>query len=266
MPRIAIISDVHEDIHSLTKALKMIELEKCDAVFCLGDITGYPFLRGKYETTRDLSACIKLLRKNCSIVTPGNHDLFHLRRIPSHNPDALISENWFNLPNDEKLSTTGGKIWNYSDDYPVILSEDEYAYLNSLPEFAMQDFGDRKVLFSHHVFPDITGMINGFSNDPEKMNRHIDFLKQNDCNLSISGHMHIEGLGIFYEQGEGLLSQIFGGFNYYSFGERKLKSRSCAISIPALADNGQVNGFAILDTAQQTIRAITLNTNRKFIL
>lgn len=266
MPRIAIISDVHEDIHSLTKAMKMIELEKCDTVFCLGDITGYPFLRGKYESTRDLSACIKLIRKNCSIVTAGNHDLFHLRRIPSHNPDSLISAKWFNLPDDEKLSITGGKIWNYSDDYPVRLNENEFDYLNALPEYIIRDFGDRKVLFSHHLFPDITGMINGFSKDPERMNRHIDFLKQHDCSLSISGHMHIEGLGIYYEQGEGLLSQIFGGFNYYSFGERKLKSKACAISIPALADNGQVNGFAILDSANQTISAITLNTNRRFIL
>jgi predicted phosphodiesterase len=266
MSRIAIISDIHEDIQSLKKALKMIELEKCNQIICLGDILGYPFLRGKYETSRNLSACIELIRKNCSIVTPGNHDLFHLRRIPEYNPDSLISDNWFNLSHDEKLSSTRGKVWNYSDDYPVRLSEEEFAYLNALPEYAIRDFGEKRVYLSHHLFPDITGMINGFSSDPEKMNKHVDFLRQHNCNLSISGHMHIEGLGIYYEPGEGLLSQMFGGFNYYSFGERKLRNRTCAISIPALADNGQVNGFALLDTERQTITSISLNTNRKFIL
>ncbi len=266
MPRIAIISDVHEDIQSLKKALRMIDLEKCDTIVCLGDITGYPFLRGKYEATRDLKGCIEIIRRNCSVVAPGNHDLFHLKRIPAYNPDTLLTPDWYDLPDDEKLQKSSGKVWNYSDDYPIKMDEQDYLYLSSLPEYTIRDYGDKKILFSHHVFPDFTGMINGFSDGKDRMKKHINFLIRHNCNMSISGHMHIEGLGIYYEQGEGILSQLFGGFDYFSFGERKIKNKVCAVSIPALADNGQVNGFAILDTARQTVRSISLNTNRKFIL
>ena len=78
--------------------------------------------------------------------------------------------------------------------------------------------------------------------------------------------MHMEGMGIFNAPDEGLFSQLFPGFNYFSFGERKIKNKVCTITIPALADNGQVNGFAIWDSNNWSIYAVSLNTNRRFIL
>lgn len=36
--KIAVISDIHENIHNLIQATKMIKQEKCEVIFCLGDV------------------------------------------------------------------------------------------------------------------------------------------------------------------------------------------------------------------------------------
>ena len=264
--RIAFVTDVHEDIVSLQKALRLIEREKCDQIICLGDITGYPYLRGKYESTRDLAACIALIRQNCSLVVLGNHDLFHLQRFPKHTAGFRFPADWYALAPEEKLLAAGDKVWNYSDDYPVVLTDKDAAYLENLPEFAFRDFGGLKLLISHYVYPNFSGYMLAGRNEGKRILSHFRYMREHSCSLSIFGHLHIEGIGLHYEPGEGIISRFVNGFDYYSFGEKRIRNKACSISIPALADNGQVNGFAIFDTDQNTINALSLNTNRRFIL
>jgi len=264
--KIALIADVHEDIVSLEKALRLIEREKCDQILCLGDIVGYPYQRAKYESTRNASACIALIRKNCSRVVAGNHDLFHVQRIPKYSGGFRFPANWYDFDPEQKLEYSKNKVWNYTDDDPVFLDEKEIDYLKNLPEFAIIEHFERRILLSHFVYPNFTGSVCSYKGDGKRIAEHFSFLETNYCHLSICGHMHIEGLGIYYKPENLFISQIFKGFDYYSFGERRLKDKLCTISIPALADNGQVNGFAVLDTKAYTINAMSLNTNRRFIL
>ncbi len=265
--KIAVISDIHEDVVSLKRALKVIEIEKCDQIICLGDILGYPFLRGKYEATRNASECISIIRKNCSIVLCGNHDLFHIGKLPQYRAGFKFPDNWYDLTPEEKTHISLGKVWNYSDDYAVKLSEKEIGYLQSLPEFVIKDIGEKKLLFSHYVYPNFTGTVSTKYDDDREIKGHFGFLRQKECELSICGHMHIEGLGVCYESEAGLFSKIFKGFMYYSYGEKKLnRNRLNCLTIPALADNSQVNGFAIYNSTEFSINALSLNTNRRFIL
>ncbi len=262
----AIITDIHEDIVSLKKALRMIEIEKCDQIICLGDILGYPFLRASYEKSRNVSECISLIRKNCSLVLLGNHDIFHLRKFPENVSGYRFPQNWYDLSPEEKTATSGGRVWNYSDDYAVDLSDDEAEYFGSLPEYAVKEIGSKKVLLSHFIYPNFTGYVSRNNGDNKAMGDHFEWLAANSCDLSICGHMHIEGLGISYEPDGTLLSRLFRGFMYYSYGEKSLKSKRCTVTIPALADNSQVNGFAVFDSSELTVNALSLNTNRRFIL
>jgi predicted phosphodiesterase len=262
----ALIADIHEDIVSLKKALKLIEREKCDQIICLGDILGYPFRRAKYESTKNASECITLIKQTCSAVLLGNHDVFHTKKIPKNISGFKYPANWYDLSPEEKTRVSAGKVWNYSDDYSVELSEKELEYLHSLPEFVMKNTGESKILYSHFVYPNFTGSVCSYQGDGRKIREHFNFLNENSCKLSFCGHMHIEGIGIYYEPGDNIFSQLFKGFDYYSFGERKLKDKNCCISIPALADNGQVNGFAIFDSKNFSVNALSLNTNRRFIL
>lgn len=264
--KLAIISDIHEDIVSLKKALKIIEIEKCDHIICLGDILGYPFLRAKYEETRNATECISLIKKYCSIVLKGNHDIFHLKKFPEHCVGFKFPSNWYELTKEEKKKAAHDKVWNYSDDYPVHLDEKDVEYLNSCSEFVFKEFNNNKILLSHFVYPNFTGYVSTYHGDGKKLQEHFKYLNQNKCLLSICGHLHIEGLGISYNPEENFISNFFKGFMYYSYGEKKLKAKSCSVTIPALADNGQVNGFAIFDSTDLIIKALSLNTNRRFIL
>lgn len=264
--KIAIITDIHEDIESLKKALKMIELEKCDSIICLGDILGYPYMRGKYENSRNASECIKLIKSNCSVVLLGNHDIFHLKKFPQNSDGFCFPANWYELSSEEKRELASSKVWNYSDDYSVNLNENEISYLNSLSEYCQKEIDNKKILFSHFVYPNFTGYITNSQTDSKKLEQHFSYLKKNNYDLSICGHMHIEGIGLCYETNNNLFSHLFKGFIYYSYGEKKIKNKSACITIPALADNSQVNGFAILNTGTYSISSVSLNTNRRFIL
>ncbi len=65
MPRYAIISDIHGNLHAFQAVLKRIAELNVHEVICLGDIVGY----GPYP-----DACLDLVVKYCSISIQGNHD------------------------------------------------------------------------------------------------------------------------------------------------------------------------------------------------
>lgn len=264
--RVAILTDIHEDIVSLRKALKMIELEKCDQVICLGDILGYPYLRGSYEKSRNVSECISLIRSNCSLVVAGNHDIFHLRKLPEYADGFRFPHDWYEMPPGMKSAISGGKVWNYSDDCPVSLNDTELEFMNSLPEFAVLEAGERRILFSHSLFPNLTGYVSEKNGSERAHSAHFGFMEKSGCVLSVCGHMHIEGLGVSYDLQESFLPRLFKGFRYLPYGRRRLRSLRCCVTIPALADNSQVNGFAVFDSDDFSINALSLNANRQVVL
>jgi len=64
--KIALISDIHSNLHALNSALSAIDVLKVDAIYCLGDIVGYG---------ADPSPCIDLVQQYCTAAVLGNHDL-----------------------------------------------------------------------------------------------------------------------------------------------------------------------------------------------
>jgi predicted phosphodiesterase len=65
MPRYAIISDIHGNLHAFQAVLRHMAHVDVSACICLGDVVGY----GPYP-----GACIDLVVKHCSITVQGNHD------------------------------------------------------------------------------------------------------------------------------------------------------------------------------------------------
>ncbi|HBZ26224.1 MAG TPA: hypothetical protein DEO54_08325 [Rikenellaceae bacterium] len=270
--RIALISDIHEDIISLKRALKIIERERCDEIVCLGDTLGYPYMRGGYENSRDLSECINIVRQNCSTVLLGNHDLFHMKRLPKFYKGFEFPDNWYEFSQEEHTLFSKNRVWNYSDDLPINLSEGEREYMLSLQEYSTITVNNRNILFSHSMFPNFTAYVCASRHDTVRLREHFHYLKESQIEISICGHLHMEGLGIAYEAQNSLFSKLFPGFVYYSYGERIIRNRLSCITIPAIADNGQENGFAILNITKEcnnnvySINSLSLNTNRRFIL
>jgi diadenosine tetraphosphatase ApaH/serine/threonine PP2A family protein phosphatase len=65
MNRLAIISDIHGNLHALQAVLTRLSEFDIDQIICLGDIVGYgPFPE----------RCLDLTVRHCSIIIQGNHD------------------------------------------------------------------------------------------------------------------------------------------------------------------------------------------------
>ncbi|MGH2996027.1 MAG: metallophosphoesterase family protein [Gaiellaceae bacterium] len=85
--RVAVISDIHGNLHALEAVLAAIDGEAPDAVWCLGDLVGY----GPRP-----NECCTLVAARASLCLIGNHDLGVLGRIDldEFSPDASAVARW----------------------------------------------------------------------------------------------------------------------------------------------------------------------------
>jgi diadenosine tetraphosphatase ApaH/serine/threonine PP2A family protein phosphatase len=64
--RVAVISDIHGNVHALKEVLAAIDADPPDAIWCLGDVVGYGPMPNE---------CCALVRARCAMSLCGNHDL-----------------------------------------------------------------------------------------------------------------------------------------------------------------------------------------------
>jgi predicted phosphodiesterase len=85
--RVAVISDVHANLHALEAVLAAVERQRPDAVWCLGDTVGY----GPQP-----SRCCALVEDRADVSLCGNHDLGALGRLPLEDfqPEACEAARW----------------------------------------------------------------------------------------------------------------------------------------------------------------------------
>ncbi len=85
--RVAVISDIHANLHALHAVLAEIDAESPDAVWCLGDLVGY----GPRP-----NECCELARERADVCLVGNHDLVALGgiSIEDFNPEAAAAARW----------------------------------------------------------------------------------------------------------------------------------------------------------------------------
>jgi predicted phosphodiesterase len=117
--RVAVISDIHGNLHALDAVLRTLESEQVDALWCLGDLVGY----GPQP-----NRCTTAVAARAELCLVGNHDLAALGRlaIEEFSPDAATSAEW----------TRG------------VLSEEARAFLGSL-----EPQGDREGVQLFHGSP-----------------------------------------------------------------------------------------------------------------
>ena len=85
--KVAVISDIHANLHALDAVLEDIDGHGVDEIWCLGDAVGYGAFPGE---------CVTKLNERCSVFLLGNHDLAALREIDigSFSPSAAASARW----------------------------------------------------------------------------------------------------------------------------------------------------------------------------
>ncbi|NUR77664.1 MAG: metallophosphoesterase family protein [Thermoleophilia bacterium] len=85
--RVAVISDIHGNLHALEAVLADIEPETPDEIWCLGDVVGY----GPRP-----NECADIVRERSAVVLVGNHDLAAIGKLDTADfgPLAAESAHW----------------------------------------------------------------------------------------------------------------------------------------------------------------------------
>jgi diadenosine tetraphosphatase ApaH/serine/threonine PP2A family protein phosphatase len=93
--RVAVISDIHANLHALEAVLREIDAEQHDAVWCLGDLVGY----GPRP-----NECCEIVEERADVCLVGNHDLVCLGRIglEEFNHEAAAAAEWTRAQLDER--------------------------------------------------------------------------------------------------------------------------------------------------------------------
>lgn len=245
------LTDIHEDVLNLEKALSILSKEKCDTLICLGDIVGFtiPFFR--YIETRNAEECVRLIRENCSVVVTGNHDLYAVKKIPMHQAGFSYTEDWYQLDYDTRAKKARNRIWLYEDnEIRCQLSDTAKEFISNLNETEIRNYDNMNFLFSHFCFPDFTGSAIFFPREPFHLTKHFEFMKKNNCTISISGHGHPEG-AIMVDENK---------FAMVGFGNHNLREDHQWIVSPCVARTSRLNGILILDTSSRQIKTIPFSS------
>jgi diadenosine tetraphosphatase ApaH/serine/threonine PP2A family protein phosphatase len=85
--RVAVVSDIHANLHALEAVLVEIDAEQPDEIWCLGDLVGY----GPKP-----NECCRLVRERATVSLCGNHDLGVLGTIDLADfaGDAGVAARW----------------------------------------------------------------------------------------------------------------------------------------------------------------------------
>jgi len=201
--------------------LGLAEEKGFDKLICLGDISGFSLPYYKYEKSRNASACLALLREKCDIIIAGNHDL-HAAGL---NPE---------LPEEMKDQET----WQHELDLDPGYSDEDISFLASLPAIEIIQTPDLSILFSHYVYPNLSGFVKGLYYNVKEFQKHLVFMKEHNCSLGFTGHAHPGG---FYRVDP-------RSFKLYRRRNIKITSFPALIGIPPATRHEHQSSFCIFDT------------------
>jgi len=236
----AIISDIHEDINSLSKVINQIKKNGIDKLVCLGDITGFSAFHNIHKDTKDVNACIDLLKASCDIIVAGNHDLNIVGKLPA-----------FLKRHKKANSHIKKETWSYKGEIEAVVNPENIEFLKQLPEYFIESVDNFQILFSHFIFPDITGATIVIPRKKKALKPHLNFMRRKDCLLSFVGHSHINGFA-FYK----------GCYIHFrEFGVKRLSKKQQIVFGPAVARDGIRSGYMIFDTNTFKLSVIKIRTN-----
>lgn len=154
---IALISDIHANLHALDAVIRDIEDQACSEIICLGDVVGYG---------GDPEACVQRVRAVSSTVLLGNHDAVAA---------GLLGDESFNEVARGAIRATR-----------ELLSDFSLTYLASLPHEKRD--GDVHYTHAHPVASESWAYI--FVGESLE-----NVFEQTDAWLMAIGHTHTPGIG-----------------------------------------------------------------------
>lgn len=246
--RIGIISDIHQDLDNLSKAIKHFEQLNCDKIWCLGDILGYNKYYKPFFSNNNANKCVDIVRMNCALVILGNHDLHAIERFPEISPGFNYPDNWFLITTAMRRVLSSSQLWSYETDTVAELSKQNLEFLYYLKEFEIFDTPRIKILASHFIYPNITGSIKGFITHPTDCYSHFHFMELQGADFSFVGHGHVEGVCFVSER-----KLRFRGFGVYS-----IRKKHKMVILPPLAKSNRLYGYVVYDDKKHRLEVYRL--------
>ncbi|MFO7668800.1 MAG: metallophosphoesterase family protein [Bacteroidales bacterium] len=243
--RLAIITDIHEDIDNLKRIMRKIDKKGCDKLVCLGDISGYSLPFYKYGKTRSATECLSLVRERCQIIIPGNHDLHAARRIPGHSKVFDFPHNWYDLDLEHRRELAADELWLHEDDMDHGFSSEDLHFLYGLPEYEILETANVNILLSHYASPNLSGFRKKFYTWAREFSGHFNLMEKHNCQLSFIGHAHPRG---FFEVTE-------NRFRHMAYRKRKMTKFPAIIGCPPVTRHQYRSGFCIFDSDPLVIKA-----------
>jgi predicted phosphodiesterase len=137
--RVAVVSDIHGNLHALRAVLDAIGGEDVDAVWCLGDLVGY----GPRP-----NECCEEVERAASLCLVGNHDLGVLGRLPLEDftDDAAAAARW-------SQSTLSGQARAYLERLESLASTEEAELFHASPRDPVWEYvlGEEAALAAFHL-------------------------------------------------------------------------------------------------------------------
>ncbi len=130
---IAIVSDLHSNIESLTRVLEEIDRLKCEKIWCLGDIIGYG---------PDPAQCVEIARKRFEFSLVGNHEFALLNEALGFNKAATsaikytrdtLKPGWFS-------GRTKKANWRYLENLPTRVERDGMLFVHASPANETEEY------------------------------------------------------------------------------------------------------------------------------
>jgi predicted phosphodiesterase len=163
MPRIAILSDIHANLHALRRVLAEVDESGVDGVFCGGDLVGYG------ANPRE---CVELIRERGMPCVLGNHDSYAARLRDragelEKNPDV-----------------PGNPVWAGVLHAIRELSDDQSAWLRDLP--LVEDLPE--ALLAHASLHDMANW--PYLGDSDAAEPTLRLLEKMQTEVGFFGHTH----------------------------------------------------------------------------
>jgi len=163
---------------------------------------------------------------------------------------------WFKMDACERKKLSRGKVWCYEGEAPNDLGEDDLLYLRSLSEYIILPFEGTNCLFSHYIYPDLTGSTTNYIERNNQLDKLWDFMNNHQVRYSFSGHSHNHFAGLAYKGGRSFFKAIHS-VPCYSF---NLGNEMLLILLPPVAGEKGRTGFSIIDSDNLKLDIIAINT------
>ena len=212
--RIALFSDIHANLPALEACLESIDLQKPDAVFCLGDLVGYHIWPNEV---------IREIRRRAIPTIAGNYD----QGIGLNSDDCGCA---YKTELEKEMGTISISYTN------SIIGDEERKYLRTLPKHIRVEFASATETITLLLVHGSPRKINEYLFEDREAQSLIHIMEKAEADILCFGHTHKPYHRVL-QTGNGAQSKFLHAINIGSVGKPKDGNPQGCYVILAIPEN-----------------------------